>query len=56
MKPSPTVIWLTVSVAGLVIGAVLFFGGLFAYDWRLGVAGVGFTVGLGALMIDDRQP
>jgi hypothetical protein len=53
LKTYRTVILLTVSVVGLVVGSVAFVGGLWLYDWRLGIAGAGLLVALGSLLIDD---
>lgn len=43
-------------VLGAVAGSIVFYGGLFWFDYRVGIAAVGGAVALVALFSDDGTP
>lgn len=43
------------SVVALTVGIVLFIGGAWLFDWRLGVSVVGFGLAVAALVVDDGE-
>ncbi len=47
---------IALQVFGAVLGFVVFFGGLFWFDYRVGIAAVGGVVALAALFSDDGTP
>ena len=47
---------IALQVIGSVVGFIVFFGGLFWFDYRVGIAAVGGVVALVALFTDDRTP
>ncbi len=51
-----TVLLVTIQIVLASVGMVAFFGGLFLFDVRVGVAGVGGAVALAALFMDDGTP
>jgi len=51
-----TILVIAFQILGAVVGSIVFFGGLFAFDYRVGIAAVGGVVALAALFTDDRTP